>query len=330
MARSLILGGAGFVGYHLARRLSDEPGQTITLVDDFSRGRRDPDLAELLARPGIELIEGDLTDRAAVDRLPRAWDHVYMLAAVVGVRHAMGDPARVIRINTLTILNVLDWLTPAAGVLFFSSTSENYAGGVERGELPVPTPEDVPLSIADIVNPRFAYAASKILGEAATIHYARARGVPFVIGRLHNVYGPRMGQDHVIPELCLRALDREDPFRVYGMEQRRAFCHVGDAVDAITRLVGTERAWGQIVNIGNGAEETTIGNLVELVLATAGFAPRLEAAAAPPGSVARRCPDIARLRALTGYAPKIPLAEGVQETFTWYRQWREREPRRPV
>ena len=98
-------------------------------------------------------------------------------------------------------------------MLFFASTSETYAGGVSAGTVAVPTPEDVPLSVPDVAAPRFAYAASKILGEAAVIHTSRARARPSVIGRFHNVYGPRMGADHVIPELSLRALRREDPFR---------------------------------------------------------------------------------------------------------------------
>lgn len=325
MARVLIMGGAGFVGYHLARRLAEAPANRITLVDDLSRGRADADLATLLARPSVELVRADLTDPAALAPLPREWDQVHVLAAVVGVRPVTGDPARVIRVNTLATLNVLEWATPAAGVLFFSSTSETYAGGVSRGTVPVPTPEAVPLTVDDVASPRLAYAASKILGEAAVIHYAAAKGLRFVIGRLHNVYGPRMGADHVIPELSLRALDREDPFRVYGPEQRRAFCHVDDAVDAILRLTDSERAWGEIVNIGNDADETTIADLLALVLRTAQFAPRIQALPAPPGSVARRCPDLGKLRALTGYVPKVGLEAGVRETFAWYRGWRERE-----
>lgn len=327
MARILILGGAGFVGYHLARRLQQEPANRITLVDDLSRGRMDPDLAALLSRPGVQLVKADLTDPGALAPLSREWDQVYMLAAVVGVRHAMADPVRVIRVNTLATLNVLEWATPAAGVLFFASTSETYAGAVSLGQAPVPTPETVPLTIADIRNPRFAYAASKILGEAAVVHAATSRGIRFVVGRLHNVYGPRMGADHVIPELCLRALGREDPFRVYGPEQRRAFCHVADALEAIIRLMATEGAWGQIVNIGNDAEETTVAELVSLVLRTAHFQPTIEPLPAPPGSVARRCPDLGRLRALTGFVPKVPLEDGVAETFAWYRAWREGQAR---
>jgi UDP-glucose 4-epimerase/UDP-glucuronate decarboxylase len=321
MARVLILGGAGFIGFHLADRLSQE-GDSVTLVDDHSRGRLDRDLASLTARPNVTLVEADLTDARSYARLPRRWDQVWMLAAVVGVRNVEGDPARVIRVNALATLHLLDWIGPEAGVLFFASTSEVYAGGVDAGIVPVPTPEDVPLVITDVAHPRAAYAVSKVLGEAAVIHAARARGVPFVIARFHNVYGPRMGTDHVIPELCLRALAGEDPFRVWSVDQRRAFCHVADAVEAMVALVRTERAWGQLVHVGNDRDETTIGDLAALVLRTARVSPRVVALPAPSGSVSRRCPDLSRLRALTGCTPKVSLEDGVRQTLEWYRTWR--------
>ncbi len=324
MARALILGGAGFIGCHLAARLAGE-GHALTLVDDLSRGRRDREFEALCAHANVTFVQADLTRPGALDGLPRVWDQVHMLAAVVGVRNVETDPARVIRVNTLALMHVLDWLPARGEVLFFASTSETYAAGVTAGTVPVPTPEDVPLSIPDVTAPRFAYAASKILGEAAVIHTARARGLRYVIGRFHNVYGPRMGADHVISELSLRAIRREDPFRLYGAEQRRAFCHVADAVEAVTRLVATETAWGQVVNIGNDTEETQIEDLLRLILKTAGFAPRVERIPAPAGSVARRCPDIGRLRALTGFAPKVGLEAGVRETFEWYREWSERD-----
>ncbi len=324
MARVLIVGGAGFIGYHLASRLAAD-GHTITLADDLSRGRRDAAVEALCASGQVTLLQADLTSPRALARLPREWDQVYMLAAVVGVRNVETDPERVIRVNTLSVLNLLEWLPARDEVLFFASTSETYAGSVEAGIVPVPTPEDVPLSVPDVRAPRFAYAASKILGEAAVVHGARSRGYRYVIGRFHNVYGPRMGADHVIPELSLRALGREDPFRLYGARQRRAFCHVSDAVEAMTRVVATEAAWGQIVNIGNDAEETAIEDLLAMILRLAAFAPAVQQLPAPPGSPARRCPDISRLRALTGYSPKVSLGAGVEETFEWYRAWWEQE-----
>lgn len=320
MARSLVLGGAGFIGCHLAARLADE-GHALTLVDDFSRGRVDRDFERVCARPGVTFVESDLTRPDGLARIRGEWDHVYMLAAVVGVRNVERDPARVIRVNTLSLMHLLDWLPGRSEVLFFASTSETYAAGVTAGTVPVPTPEAVPLSVPDVGAPRFAYAASKILGEAAVIHAARAAGFRAVIGRFHNVYGARMGADHVVPELSLRALRREQPFRLYGAEQRRAFCHVSDAVDAMTRLMACPAAWGQVVNIGNDTEETTVEDLLALILRLADFEPTIERVPAPAGSVARRCPDLGRLRALTGFVPKVPLEPGVRETFTWYRDW---------
>jgi UDP-glucose 4-epimerase/UDP-glucuronate decarboxylase len=317
MRKTLLLGGAGFIGAHLAARLLDER-HAVTLVDDLSRGRRDAELERLAAR-GATLLERDLTRADALADLGHDWDQVYLLAAVVGVRNVERDPARVLRVNGLSVLHVLDWLPGRGGTLFFASTSEVYAGGVMAGAVPVPTPETVPVSVPDAAAPRFAYAASKIFGEAAVLHTARARGLRAVVGRFHNVYGPRMGADHVIPELSLRALAREDPFRVYGADQRRAFCHVADAVDAIVRLMAVPAAAGQVVNVGNDAEETRVEDLVTLVLEIAGHRPRLERLPAPAGSVARRCPDISRLRALTGFQPKIGLETGVAETFAWYR-----------
>jgi UDP-glucose 4-epimerase/UDP-glucuronate decarboxylase len=273
----------------------------------------------------VRFVQADLTAPGALDGLSRQWDQVYMLAAVVGVRNVERDPARVIRTNTLALMAVLDWLPAAGETLFFSSTSEVYAGSVGLGLAPVPTPEDVPLAIADAAAPRAAYAISKLLGEAAVIHAGRARGLRWVIGRYHNVYGPRMGADHVIPEMALRAIRREDPFLVYGPGQRRAFCHVADAVEATLRLATTESAAGHVVNIGNDSDETVIEDLAVLVCRRAGYAPALERRPAPVGSPERRCPDLTRLHALTGLTPKVSLEAGVAETLDWYRAWWQQE-----
>ncbi|TDC66490.1 NAD-dependent epimerase/dehydratase family protein [Micromonospora sp. KC207] len=320
MTRALVLGGAGFIGVHLTERLLAD-GHRVVVVDDFSRGRDDERLGALRADPAVEVVSADLTRPQAWAALPRGCDEIYLLAAVVGVRNVEADPARVIRVNTLTALHLLDWVEPGDRV-FFSSTSEVYAGGVDARVVPVPTAEDVPVMITDVTSPRFSYAISKLLGEAAFVHAARARRCAATVGRFHNVYGPRMGTDHVIPEMSLRALDGEDPFRVWGADQYRAFCHVDDAVEAVLRLMRCPAAAGEIVHIGNDAEQTNIGDLAKLVLRVADAAPALQPMPAPPGSVHRRCPDLATLRRLTGFEPTVPLEDGVRRTFDWYRAWR--------
>ncbi|AVT35949.1 NAD(P)-dependent oxidoreductase [Plantactinospora sp. BB1] len=316
MSRALVLGGAGFIGLHLTRRLVAE-GHEVTCVDDFSRGRWDDELAEVVSSAGVEVVSADLTRPSAWAALPHGYDQIYLLAAVVGVRNVAADPSRVVRVNTLTALHLLDWLTPGDRV-FFSSTSEVYAGGVTASVVPVPTDERVPVLVPNVAAPRFAYGISKLLGEAALLHGAAAKGCHLVIGRFHNVYGPRMGADHVIPEMVLRALGAENPFRVWGADQSRAFCHVDDAVEAVLRLMRLPEAPG-VVNIGNDTEETNIADLAKLVLRVARVDTALAALPAPADSVARRCPDLGLLRRLTGFEPEVPLEEGVRRTFEWYR-----------
>jgi UDP-glucose 4-epimerase/UDP-glucuronate decarboxylase len=319
MQKILILGGAGFIGFHLSRRLA-EAGHDLVLVDDFSRGRKDADLEALLARPNVLVRTADLTDPRAFEAFGQDYDQVYLLAAVVGVRNVEKDPWKVVRVNTMVVMNTLEWM-PSNAKLFFASTSEAYAGAFMAGIAQIPTAEDVPLVIQDVTSPRFTYGASKLLGEVATIHAAKAKGFRYVVGRFHNVYGPRMGADHVIPELSLRALRRENPFKVYGTDQSRAFCYIDDATLAITLLMESPQADNQIVHIGNDTEETNIGDLTELVLRVAEFHPTLDRQPAPPGAVNRRCPDLSKLRRLTGFAPKVSLEEGVTKTFAWYKNW---------
>ena len=291
--RALILGGAGFIGSHLAERLRADGHQVATV--DVARE------ADVVA---------DLRGAPPWYRLGNEWDHVYMLAAIVGVGIVERDPARAVDVNTRTVLHLLDWL-PKGARLFFASTSEVYAGSVMAGIAPVPTPERVPLSVPDVTNPRFAYAASKILGEAAVTY----SGASAVVGRMHNVFGPRMGQDHAIPALTRRLASLETPCRIYGAEQTRAFCYVTDAVDAMVRLMATD--YRGTVNIGND-EEVTVETLAGEIAAVLDLDDVLiERLPAPAGSVPRRCPDLTLLRALTGYEPKVALVDGLAETVPW-------------
>ena len=323
--KHLLTGGAGFIGYHLARRLADQ-GDVVHLVDDLSRGRLDSELSELLARPNVRLIEADLNDAAALRRLDGGYDGVFHLAAIIGVANVLDRPHRVLATNARTLLNVLDWyLDGGARRLFFSSTSEAYAWTMTFHSLPIPTPEDVPLAVDRVDNRRASYALSKIFGEMAVVHGCEAAGRPYTIARYHNVYGPRMGMAHVIPEMYRRVYDGQDPLVVYSMEHRRAFCYVDDGIEATLRLMAPEVP-SAVYNIGNEMAEVTIGELARQVLAWAGRpGGAIDARAAAGPGIERRCPDIGRLRRVTGFEPTYSLGEGLDRTLTWYRDAFDRQ-----
>ncbi|MBW1600725.1 NAD-dependent epimerase/dehydratase family protein [Streptomyces sp. JJ66] len=316
----LITGGVGFIGLHLARRLADE--HDVTVVDDFSRGRRDAELDELRSR--VTLLAHDLTTPLPAG-MPRDFDEVYHLAAVVGVVYSNEEPQRVLRTNLLSTIHVLDWFKDLNGAtLCFASSSEAYAGSVTAGVAPVPTPEDVQLVVSDPTVARSSYGFSKIAGELLCRNYAQAYGFPLRMVRFHNVYGPRMGYEHVIPQFIERLLGGADPFEIFGGDQFRAFCYVEDAVAAIVALTALPTKETLLVNVGNDREEIRIDELAHVVFDVVGRHPELDVHPAPPLSPERRVPDISLLRSLTGYEPRTDLREGVRRTHEWYLAARER------
>jgi len=304
--RCLVTGAAGLIGFEVARQLALE-GHAVVAVDNGSKGGL-ADLERLAQEQArrVELVQADL---AGAFELPGGrYDTIFHLAAIVGVRYVSEHPYETLAVNARSTLNVLDFaLREGCGAFVFASSSENYAWGVERGLVPLPTPEDVVLGVDDVALPRWSYAASKIAGESAVFSAARLGGFEPVIARVHNVYGPRMGPTHVIPELLDRCRRRVDPFPVYGPEQTRSFLHVEDAARAFRLIAAAESG---ITNVGSSAE-IKIDELVRIVLDVTGHRPRIEPKPAPAGSVARRVPDTQKLARL-GFTPEIPLERGVR------------------
>lgn len=325
MKKILVTGGAGFIGCHLARHLLKEENVRLTLMDNLQRGRMDDDLRELLADKRVSFVEADLTDPAVYDGLDADFRHVYHLAAVNGTKWFYEMPEEVLRINTLSLVYILEWIKNLKNKpkLCFTSSNEAYAGALASfNQLPIPTPENVPLVISDTYNPRWTYAATKLVGELFVIHYAKTHNFPAVIVRPHNFYGPRAGYDHVIPELCLRAERREEPFAVYGADETRTFCYITDAVEAMRMLMDSPSTDAQPIetaHIGN-TDEINMLDLAKKVFKVAGWEPKeLEFKPSPPGSVKRRLADISKIKKMIGWEPKVNLEEGLKATFEWYK-----------
>lgn len=323
MTKVLLFGGAGFIGLNIARELSGREGYSVTIADNLFRGKLDDQLQSLIADRSVSLITADFTDPSAFDLLEKDFDHVYLLASVVGVKYTEEIPHELIRINTSLILNTVEWLRHSnCGKLLFTSTSENYAGTIDAFGYIVPTPESVPLTIQEIGHPRFTYAVTKMLGESAALNYSRKCGFDCSIVRYHNVYGPRMGFKHVIPQVIQRFLDGEDPFEVFGASQTRSFNYIDDAVRGTILAMEHPDASRQIFHIG-AMDEITIEQLVHFIGRQCGFSGSYIRAGAHSGSVSRRCPDISKARNILGYEPKVGWEEGVSRTVAWYRDYLE-------
>lgn len=317
--RILITGGAGFLGWHLAETLAQDPQNRILLVDNFVRGRQDEDLERLAARPKVELRAADLTLPASIEGLGTGFDEVYHLAAIIGVENVMARPHEVVRVNAISTLLLLEWAAKGGAQKFlFSSTSEAYAWTQQFHSLPIPTPEAVPLALTDLKNPRSSYAGSKIFGELAVSQYGLMHRLPFSIVRYHNVYGPRMGHEHVVPQLYKRVLQGENPLKVFSPDHRRAFCYVSDAVDATIAAMHRPEADGATINIGNDRTEVTIEDLAGRIQKWAQLSNPLEPVHAAHDPIARRVPDLSTARRLLGFEPKVDLDAGLDLTLRWY------------
>lgn len=326
----LILGGGGFIGMNIARRLMDDGGYRITLADQGFRGRLEEYFPDPEERAQLTVIEDDFSRPEAYDRLAGRYDHVYMMAAIVGVNRTLAHPEEVMRVNTALTFYTLAWLQRArVGRVVFASSSENYAAATDRFGYPIPTDEDVPLTIGDVRHPRWTYAATKIHGEAAFLHTAPTAGFEATVVRYQNAFGPCMGFRHVIPHLVqrFRAHDPAEPFLIYGAEQTRAFCYISDAVDGTVRAMETPAAAGGIYHVGS-PDEITLETLTRTVGELVGYTGGYEHAPTYPGSVQRRCPDITKCRRELGYEPQVHWRDGLARTVQWYQDFFDagREP----
>ena len=318
--RSLITGGAGFVGSHLAEELLLR-GEEVYVLDDLSTGsidniehlKRDPRFHFTLESVHNEPVLAEMIDRC---------DVVYHLAAAVGVKLIVESPVRTIETNVHGTEVVLKHANKKKKKVLITSTSEVYGKSND-----VPFHEDQDLVMGPTTKGRWSYACSKALDEFLAIAYWHEKKLPVVIVRLFNTVGPRQTGRYgmVIPNFVQQALTG-DPITVYGDgNQSRAFGYVGDVVKAIANLAHHPAAVGEVFNIGN-TQEITINELADLVKKITGsnseivHVPYDRAYEQGFEDMPRRVPDVGKIRQLIGYQPTVDLENILLKIITSMRE----------
>jgi dTDP-glucose 4,6-dehydratase/UDP-glucose 4-epimerase len=313
----LVTGATGFIGSALVRALLRN-GARIRCFDNNSRGT-----AEKLgdAANHVEVVVGDVRDPGAVREAMRGIDTVCHLAYINGTEFFYSKPELVLEVAVKGMMNVLDaCLEENVRDLIVASSSEVYQNAHR-----IPTPEDVPLVVPDVANPRYSYGGGKIITELLAMNYGRKHFDRVVIFRPHNVYGPNMGMEHVIPQFTMRMHHAcaTNPtgvvkFPIQGTgEETRAFIYIDDFIDGLMRVLecGTHL---NVYHIGTD-RQVTIAHVAQLVAGCFGREIEIVAGEVLRGSPRTRSPKIDKLQAL-GFKPQISLETGIGLTVAWYRE----------
>jgi nucleoside-diphosphate-sugar epimerase len=310
----LVTGGTGFLGSALVRRLITE-GARVRVLDNDSRGHvgRLRDLAEQ-----FEFVDGDVRDPDVVAHACRQIDVVCHLASVNGTEFFYTKPDLVLDVAVNGIVNVIAAARRhEVPELLLVSSSEVYHEP-ER----VPTDEAVALSIPDVLNPRYSYAAGKLVSEMMAVNFGRRYFRRVTIVRPHNVYGVDMGAEHVIPQFVARmkALQSHPtdpvPFAIQGTgHQTRSFVFIDDFIDGIMLVLARGEHLG-IYHIGT-MEEVSIAALARMVAEYFGRPIEIVPGPAADGAALRRCPDITKMAKL-GYRPRFTLRAALPGVIHWY------------
>ncbi len=310
----VITGGGGFLGSHLAARLSSirPEGGRIIAVDDGTR-----DCFSALHRsapPGVERLHGDVRD--AGRWLPELGSPsvVVHCAALAGVSTYYTRPHDVLAVNglgTVAVVEAAAALRPA--LLINLSTSEVYGAHAAGAR------EDGPASPGPVGDPRWTYATSKLFAESWVLHAHRAGRLRALSVRPFNVYGPGQLGEGAVRNLAEAAV-LGAPLRITGDgQQSRTWCYVDDFIDAILLLAAAPQAWGRTFNIGDAERLVAVDDLAQILIEEADSPSVIEHVPHPGQDVAIRWPDTTAIRVATGWSPQVSLEEGLRRTLGFWR-----------
>ena len=324
--RFLITGGAGFIGSHLAEHLLLR-GDSVVLLDNLSTGSM-ANIRHLKSSERMSYHLDNIENRQLLAEVVDDADVVVHLAAAVGVKLIVESPVRTIETNVNGTQLILEAACKKRKLVLTASTSEVYGKNIN-----VPFQEDADLVLGPTTKGRWSYAASKALDEFLALSYWKEKKLPVIVVRLFNTVGPRQTGRYgmVLPNFVKAALDGQ-PISVYGNgRQSRCFCDVRDTVQALTRLIDTPRAIGEVVNVGN-TEEISIEALARLVKERTRSASPIQFIpydqAYEPGfeDMMRRVPSVEKLHSLTGFRPQTPLNEIIDRVTAYFQSQSEPAP----
>ena len=308
MLKTLVTGGAGFIGSHLCERLLDE-GHTVVCADNFLTGRRS-NVAHLLSSPRFELFDLDLIEGAPEVDVER----IYHLASPASPPGYTRFPIETMRVNSEGTRHLLGLAVETGSRFLYASTSEVYGDPLEH-----PQPESYRGNVSS-TGPRSMYDEAKRFGEAITMAYRNTRPVDVRIARIFNTYGPHSDPDdgRLVPNFVVQALTGR-LITVYGDgKQTRSLCFVSDLVDGLVRLMESEAACGEVVNLGDPVEHTVL-EYAELIRRFARSKSEMAFADYAVGDdPQRRRPDITKARELLAWEPTVGLQEGLLRTIDYF------------
>ncbi|HVW41433.1 MAG TPA: UDP-glucuronic acid decarboxylase family protein [Amycolatopsis sp.] len=304
--RSLVSGGAGFLGSHLCDRLL-AAGAEVDAVDNFATSSPDT-LGHLIGTPGFRLLSHDITEPIPADR---RYDTIFHLASAASPPDYFRLPVQTLRAGSRGTEELLDLALRCDARFVLASTSEVYGDPAEHPQ------RETYWGHVNPVGPRSVYDEAKRYAEALTTAYRRGQGADTGIARIFNTYGPRMRpfDGRMVPTFVRQALAGE-PLTIAGSgEQTRSLCYVDDTVRGLIALARFGHPGP--VNIGN-PDEISVADLARRIVRITGSASPLEHVEAAADDPKRRCPDITLARTELGWSPDVDMADGLRRTVAWF------------
>ena len=296
----LVTGGSGFIGSHLIHKLIEKPNFEVKNLD--LKDTR-------ITKEGFETIKGDIRDVNLIEQLVSSNDVIFHMAAMLGVENIIANPLESLDVNLNGSLNILKACSKYKKPILISSSSEIYGDTSEQ-----PIYESSRRVLGSPFNYRWVYSESKALEESAAAFHRVKDGLDFIVARFFNTVGPGQNGKYgmVVPRFVMAALKNQD-LEVYGDgTQSRVFCHVTDAVGAITALMFNDPKYGEAYNIG-GEVEISILNLAKRIVdllnskSTIKLIPYSQKYKAGFEDMKRRVPNTSKLRKVTNWSPKFGL-----------------------